>query len=59
MDIEIVINEIRKLTQIQIIFMLIIFTILLCITVFVVKQTCCKNCIELDKYDNKFKNQTF
>lgn len=61
MDIEKIINEIQNisLTQVQLIFLGVIIMIIICLIVILTKQTCCKNCIELNKYDNKFKNQQF
>ncbi len=61
MDIEGIIKEIQNinLTQIQIVFIMVIFIITICLTVILVRQTCCKNCVDLNKFDNKFKNQKF
>lgn len=61
MDFNDLINDFLniKLSNIQFVFFIIIYILTILIVIYLTRLTCCKNCIELKKYDNNFKNQQF
>jgi hypothetical protein len=61
MDIENILLDIQNinLTNVQIIFLVMVVLLLLMLTIYLTKRTCCQNCVDLDKYNNKFQNQQF
>jgi energy-converting hydrogenase Eha subunit H len=59
MDIESFIYDIQNTSPGQMIALVIILVIVIFLTIIIIKKTHQEECIDIRKYDNKFKNEQF